>query len=765
MNRIVYYISLGILTGLMSFFMLLSSFSFADHDGTLVQQTEKNTWYRVSLSGTSGTTVLGYAPINQKKDNISSNMTLFWEIGRLSSLMYLSQSGVFSPPVVQSGATGLILADLQWIISLYDLFSTYTIYSTGGEYRIDQITNGSFYIGKEKDGKIAIYAIDGVIRLAFLDKWVEMTNMILFPGSYIRFDPRRNANLKWADLFRTILSLQEWENEVFEFVNPRVNGGDDKDTFFNYRLPLETKILFRAISGRFHDQVEWVDLLKSYASDWIVNTNQSSGWMINPSKRNHLMLLELKTLLSQIVNMKTSSRAIVERVAELYTNAKSLKLESSTAKKTIEQFLLDGRFALYGNISDVGKGYQENYEDIAKMIGITPTTGKSKLLQNLADIYSWNLFLQTSKNSFLKIDTFEPTATTLLSTVQTGGIDQKDYFDIALYAYNILDKVQDKGVLSRDFIENKATYDYLTTFFYAGSKYMNSIEDPEKKLKTISSFSSQFYERMLTILVKSLYNTFMQDDQGALFLKEWLADEKSVKINIDLLRNIHELNGIVSYLNETIKVAYVNDNTSDVYINIEKATLRLEAFSNLLDPEKRNENYKAYILEPYASEVYDGIALPKIQKDLIGIEKYVKVVEEIPVSPVRTLTNKKVDNARALFPDANISVFIPEWDALRVNQALGYIQKKDGSIAEGSWSLVFTDENTVSQIMILYSGRSIEIKSQEPTMSTDILKELMKNGLKPYMDIIDSNSDIAGNVRIFLNNKRIDIGDQQFKLP
>lgn len=63
-------------------------------------------------------------------------------------------------------------------------------------------------------------------------------------------------------------------------------------------------------------------------------------------------------------------------------------MESSSAKKTIEKFLLDGRFALYGNISDIDDGYQETYENIAKMIGIEKTGGKSKLLQNLADIYS-----------------------------------------------------------------------------------------------------------------------------------------------------------------------------------------------------------------------------------------------------------------------------------------------------------------------------------------------------------------------------------------
>ena len=59
-----------------------------------------------------------------------------------------------------------------------------------------------------------------------------MTNLILFPGSYIRFDPSRNRSLNNADLFRTILSLKDTDGEVFEFVNPRVNIGDEQDTFF-----------------------------------------------------------------------------------------------------------------------------------------------------------------------------------------------------------------------------------------------------------------------------------------------------------------------------------------------------------------------------------------------------------------------------------------------------------------------------------------------------------------------------------------------------
>ena len=37
--------------------------------------------------------------------------------------------------------------------------------------------------------EVSIYSIDAVIELTFFDKGEKMTDMILFPGMYIRFDP------------------------------------------------------------------------------------------------------------------------------------------------------------------------------------------------------------------------------------------------------------------------------------------------------------------------------------------------------------------------------------------------------------------------------------------------------------------------------------------------------------------------------------------------------------------------------------------------
>ena len=92
MNRVVYYISLLILTGLLSFFMFLSSFSFADLDNTTGVTTEEKSWYLVSLGGTTDNSVLHYVPMSEKSRKIQPNNIIFGEIGRLSSIMYLSQS-------------------------------------------------------------------------------------------------------------------------------------------------------------------------------------------------------------------------------------------------------------------------------------------------------------------------------------------------------------------------------------------------------------------------------------------------------------------------------------------------------------------------------------------------------------------------------------------------------------------------------------------------------------------------------------------------
>ena len=104
-----------------------------------------------------------------------------------------------------------------------------------------------------------------------------MTNIVLFPGSYIHFDPKKNSSLKDADLFRLITTLDVNNNEVFEFVNPRVNIGDDRDTFFNYRLSGDAKTLFQILSLFFKARIDNVNLLKDYGEKAAYDTQPVSS--------------------------------------------------------------------------------------------------------------------------------------------------------------------------------------------------------------------------------------------------------------------------------------------------------------------------------------------------------------------------------------------------------------------------------------------------------------------------------------------------------
>lgn len=126
------------------------------------------------------------------------------DFGRLSTAFVMGNP---LPSIAFSGNYDIKFENLQGIVSLYDPFSLYRLYPVDHTYQINQITNGSFYISNEPDGTVSIYSIDAVVELSFFDQSIKMTDMILFPGMYIRFDPRANLSLKGADLFKIMLIL------------------------------------------------------------------------------------------------------------------------------------------------------------------------------------------------------------------------------------------------------------------------------------------------------------------------------------------------------------------------------------------------------------------------------------------------------------------------------------------------------------------------------------------------------------------------------
>ena len=70
------------------------------------------------------------------------------------------------------------------------------------------------------------------------------------------------------------------------------------------------------------------------------------------------------------------------------------------------------------------------------------------------------------------------------------------------------------------------------------------------------------------------------------------------------------------------------------------------------------------------------------------------------------------------------------------------MNKTDGSVAEGYWSVTFLDESNISQILLQYAGRVSEIKFQNENIDVETFRLLQTETLKPYLDIIESNSDV-----------------------
>lgn len=690
-------------------------------------------------------------------DKAQKDTPILVDFGRLGSFLYLAREGSQSGVLTESGTSDIIISDVPGIMSLYDLFQSYKIYDKWWSFRLDQITNGSFYIGKEPDGKVAIYAIDGVIRLVFLTAKEEMTSMILFPGSYIRFDPTKNRSLKNADLFRTILSLQESQNEVFEFVNPRVNIGDEQDTFFNYRLPSNAKILFRALSTNFRKKVENIDISKQYGFLGAYTEANTNSLLINPSKKNHNMLVELSALLSRALSTWANSENLVTNIGRLYEQAKLLTIQDNTARTVVEQFLLDGRFALYGGLAN--SRYQWIYESIAKMIGIEPTSGKSRLLQSLADIYSRNLFTQKRNSNRIKIDTYWPTAIELEKTLQKNEIDQKDYFDIAIYAFNILKKTEDSNLFSQATIEDNSTYIFLSIFFRAANLYIESIDDIPKKQQTVMSFSKQFYDYILTTLSHSLYSYYTVSEDDAIYVSPDLREWTKLKISDDFKQNIDNINGVIEFITPSIESLWSSSGGSDVdtYTRIQDEVIRLKAFWSLID----ETNYKEYIKSPYKSLSWSKIPLPVIdEKSSLVVHADVSVIEKVKNTKLLT-TDPRIMEVQKIWPEAQTSSWTLEGDYVRVIRAPYTIARDDGSSSTVEISALYKDGN-LSDLIIFYNDYTIQVVSD--TLSTSIYYSLLSD-LKYYLKTIDDTLNwqpTTGDIRIFPLKKRINIGDNNY---
>ena len=183
-NSIILIFSLAI-----AFFLVISSFALQElsspREGLEKNENQISVFRARIIKDANNVNILEKKPENSPEKIIEFKKSEigYVEFGRLASAFLLpNKENVIDFSLLSvSGSVITFPKEAQGIVSLYDPFSSYRIISKDNDFAIDQMTNGSFYIGREVDGTVSLYSIDAVGRLEFLDAGKSMTNMVLFP--------------------------------------------------------------------------------------------------------------------------------------------------------------------------------------------------------------------------------------------------------------------------------------------------------------------------------------------------------------------------------------------------------------------------------------------------------------------------------------------------------------------------------------------------------------------------------------------------------
>lgn len=757
-------------------FFVLISFNFADPLTASTVSTQKSDIipYTVQLKKTPN----GKQSIEKNKKTFAqaqSDIALgpsqagFIEFGRLATAFFLqNSSGTLSFRDMNLSGTVLTI-DPQYatIVSMYDLFTTYTIRSLNWDFSISQITNGSLYIWMENDGTYSLYSIDSVVRLDFLDAWNTMTDMVLFPGMYIRFDPKMNKALEWANLFRVLQSLEpngtddiSLDSTGIEFVNPRMNTTNDKDSFLMYRLPTKSR-LFEMLHVLFYERVSQIDIYKEYGSIiWAYSDETSaSERLINPWKRSHLLLLKLDSVLANTLKNPTSIDVFKKNIADIRGMATWLWLWNAVDAR-LEGFLTDSRFALFSWTKNAE--LQAIYQAASEAIEKAPSTPHAKLLQKLSDIYSINLATQKKDLAFSNIDTYTPTATELSQTLQSTDIEQRNYFDIALYAFNVLKKMEDNSIFTTESINARPMYSLIQTVITSTERYVKNITDTEKKQITYEWIALHFYLNLFTSLTQSLYSNFMVAEDGKLFLSSSLRptqNDEKIRIDDALKRDMLDLDIMLSVVSERMDEYYWDQSTHHTYKTIKKHIAFYRWFADILDYDA----YKEYEKTPYLLDTSEIHILPQYQD--WAIVRYDP--NQNTISPEWVQKNN-LDQIQSFFwgraQSSTIEESLTGYTIKNTNIALTW---RDGVGFSIDLDVV-VDKTTfqMGNITVIYGGKSIPFLTPQSVPISSI--EGILSAIPLYIARMDTllawNSAISGDVSFIDTTKKIIIGKYIFPL-
>jgi hypothetical protein len=295
------------------------------------------------------------------------------------------------------------------------------------------------------------------------------------------------------------------------------------------------------------------------------------------------------------------------QIADISKDAQTLAVGNDVQMR-LERFLTDGRFALFGG-TRINSQFADIYQVISETVGKAPVTAHAKLLQKLSDIYSRNLVAQKKDLAFSKIDTYSPTAYELAKTLDSTDIEQRDYFDIALYAFNVLKQAEDKSLFIDEAVYAHPTYTLIQTVLVATDRYVNSIEDVQRKDITYQGIALHFYDHILSLLARSVYHTFMQEEDGYIYLKPtFRPTQNEPKIHMDdtLIRDFQDIDGRLTLISERLDTQYGSNSQNSVFLSIKKSIALFHSFAKILD----YESYSEYIKLPYVHDEPSDTVLP-----------------------------------------------------------------------------------------------------------------------------------------------------------
>ncbi|MBC7503980.1 hypothetical protein H7169_03335 [Candidatus Gracilibacteria bacterium] len=558
-----------------------------------------------------GTQSISYSPY---QSGSTSSGFLSLDFGRLSTAFVMANP---TPVISFSGSQEIYFQNLQGIISLYDPFVTYKLYRADIKYSISQITSGSFYISDEPDGTVSIYSIDAVVQLSFFDKGNIMTDMILFPGMYIRFDPESNVDLRGADLFRIMLVLGDEKNDKntgLDFVNPRIDGGKGEDVFFMFKLPTPTRPLFQMLHLLFRDRIKQVNLIKDYASNSLLTGDTINSLIYNPNKKNYYLLDGLKSVLSRAVQSQMEPSDFRTRIEKIHAESQIL-VKGNSVQSTLESFLTDARFAIFGNVRNTQ--FNAIYTETASILGITPESGKGKFFQYLSDIYSRNIIQQRRDDTFSGVDTYSPTADGLERTLDNENIESKDYFDIALYSYQLLQKAQDQQMFTSESLGSNATYGLIKTLFGATNKYIQGLGNIDMQKSAYQTLVIQFYSPIANAISRSLYTNYTTTTDQKIYLGKQYLDGNEIRFDSKIRENLESSYALLKRSYENIAPLYTADEQQYTLISWRDSIIRIGAFIDMTAEGR----YREYQKSPYIVKDIGGTLLPALNMDG-SIEKY-----------------------------------------------------------------------------------------------------------------------------------------------